>query len=352
MRPGMTARHDPSKLRRRQTVEAASFVARGIGLIATIAFLSGGGPLGPHQPQLLRNVCQLAVCWMAIGEVLSAIGFRRPGARRYELGSAVQVALDTSTILGVVVYAQGYHGQTAWPLLVIAVLVGALRHRLAGALVVWAVSSAGFAVAMGRAPDPAIRHGEVSTAVVLGLLVAILCGIQGEAFFRQVKELERARRALHHQAHHDPLTGLPNREQIAAYASAQRGRALAVLLLDLNGFKQVNDTLGHAAGDRLLQEVGRRLGAGLREGDLAGRIGGDEFIVLMPGAGARAAADLAARLRDEIRRPIDLDGRSATVGTSIGIACRAAGDQADLESLSREADAAMYRDKAASRSRT
>jgi len=178
---------------------------------------------------------------------------------------------------------------------------------------------------------------------------AVLSGIQAEAFARQVKELEAARQALHHQAHHDPLTGLPNREQVTAFARTQRGRALAVLGLDLNGFKQVNDSLGHSAGDRLLQEVGRRLATGLRDGDLAGRTGGDEFVILMPGADRRTAGDLADRLRDEVRRPVGIDGRQVRVGVSIGIACRAAGEDIDLDTLSRDADAAMYEDKSLSR---
>jgi hypothetical protein len=101
------------------------------------------------------------------------------------------------------------------------------RHRLAGALVVWAVTSVGFALAMKLIPYPSLRAGELLTAIVIGLIVAILCGIQGDAYSRQVKELERARQALHHQAHHDALTGLPNRDQLASYASGQRGRAPA-----------------------------------------------------------------------------------------------------------------------------
>ncbi|WP_433384403.1 diguanylate cyclase [Actinoplanes sp. CA-142083] len=346
----MTTTCDPSLLRKRKTVEAASFVARGVGLLATVAFLAEAmGPMSHHPPPALRTSLWLGVLLMLIANVLTAVNHRRPESPYYSALSAVQVALDTSTVTGIVVWAQGYNAQTAWPLLIIAIVVGAYRHRLAGALVVWAVTTAGFGLAMKIIPQPALREGEVLTAAVIGLIVAVLCGIQGDAYSQQVKELERARQALHHQAHHDPLTGLPNRDQVASFAATQRGRALAVLLLDLNAFKLVNDTLGHAAGDRLLQEVGRRLSAGLRAGDLAGRIGGDEFVVLMPGASPATAGELAARLREEICRPVDIDGTPAVVGASIGIACRDAGSDLGLDALTRTADEEMYRDKVASR---
>jgi diguanylate cyclase len=345
-----TTAHEPTVLRRRRTLEAAAFVARGVGLIATLVFLAGAlGPASQHIPPTLRTSCILGVILMLAGNLLAAVNLRRPGGRHYSALSAVQVGLDTSTLMGIVVWAQGYDGQTAWPLLSIAILVGAYRLRLAGALIVWAVTSAGFITAMAVIPEPALRPGELPTALLLGVIVAVLSGIQAEAFARQVKEIEAARQALHHQAHHDPLTGLPNRDRLNAYATTQHGRALAVLMLDLNGFKQVNDTLGHVVGDRLLEEIGHRLSAGLRDGDLAARMGGDEFIVLLPGASRDEARELADRLRDDIRRPVDVDGSPVSVGTSIGIACRAAGEQTSLDTLIRAADAAMYDDKALSR---
>ncbi|MET3423207.1 diguanylate cyclase (GGDEF)-like protein [Actinoplanes tereljensis] len=341
---------EPSVLRKRRTLEAAAFVARGVGLVCTLIFVLGAlGPASQHVPPTLRTSCILGLFLMACGNVLAAINYRRPDGPRYSTYSVIQVGVDTSTVMGIVVWAQGYNEQTAWPLLIIAIVVGAYRHRLAGSLVVWAVTSAGFAASMGLIPQPSLRHGELPTAVIIGLIVAVLSGIQGEAFARQVKELDLARQAMQHQAHHDHLTGLPNRDQVDQYAETQRGRSLAVLVLDLNGFKEVNDTRGHAVGDRLLQEIGHRLSGGLREGDLAGRIGGDEFIVLMPGADEHTAGELAARLREEIRRPVEIDGAPVAVGTSIGIACRPAGSARSLDDLTREADTAMYEDKAYAR---
>jgi diguanylate cyclase (GGDEF)-like protein len=192
-----------------------------------------------------------------------------------------------------------------------------------------------------------VRAEDLPFAIAIHLFVALLSGTQSSAFARQVKELHAVRKALQHQASHDGLTALPNRARITEYADGQAGREMTVLLLDLNGFKEVNDTLGHAAGDSLLREVGHRLSANLRAGDMAGRLGGDEFVVLLPDTGPAAAAEIEARLRTEIGRPVDLDGHQISVGASIGAAHRPAGATTSLTALTADADAAMYRDKTA-----
>ncbi len=160
----------------------------------------------------------------------------------------------------------------------------------------------------------------------------------------QAREHER----LQHLAMHDPLTGLPNRalmrdrlEQAVA-ADRRHGRGCAVLLVDLDGFKAVNDRLGHAAGDALLEAVAARLKTCSRESDTVTRYGGDEFVVVAgPVGGDEEAAVLAARIVSELRRPFDLGGVQAQVGASVGIARRgAAGEDAAL--LLSEADAALY----------
>jgi diguanylate cyclase (GGDEF)-like protein/PAS domain S-box-containing protein len=159
---------------------------------------------------------------------------------------------------------------------------------------------------------------------------------------------------LAHQAHHDPLTGLPNRMLFLeflqlAMARARRYRSsVAVLFLDLDRFKVVNDSLGHDAGDELLVALGRRLRGVVRPGDTVARFGGDEFTVLcedLPTADAREhAADVAERLLHVIQQPFLLDGDEQFLSASIGIAL--AGPGADRpEGLLRDADAAMYRAK-------
>ncbi len=127
------------------------------------------------------------------------------------------------------------------------------------------------------------------------------------------------------QARHDPLTGLANRglflDRLAReLSSAGEGRPTSVLFVDLDRFKTVNDTLGHAAGDELLVTVASRLRTALRDGDLTGRLGGDEFAVLLPGTGSQLARQIADRLLTALTHPLSLAGRLVAVGASIGLA--------------------------------
>lgn len=158
---------------------------------------------------------------------------------------------------------------------------------------------------------------------------------------------------LEYQALHDSLTDLPNRtlftDRLAqAILTAQREhRRLAVLILDLNRFKEVNDTLGHPLGDALLQQLGPRLAAQLRESDTLARLGGDEFAVVLPTADDEQGAALAAsRILQALREPFTVDGRKLSVGGSIGVAL-APDDGLDPVSLLRRADTAMYAAKRA-----
>ena len=154
--------------------------------------------------------------------------------------------------------------------------------------------------------------------------------------------------AKEHQALHDALTGLPNRvlfrhriEQVLN-AGTRSGRTLAVMLIDLDHFKEINDTLGHHAGDRLLQEVAERLHASIGEFDTVARLGGDEFGVLLPDlADPEEASAVAQRLLSQLREPFSIDGLTLEVDASIGIAC-APEHGSDVEQLNQRADIAMY----------
>jgi len=164
----------------------------------------------------------------------------------------------------------------------------------------------------------------------------------------EVTELRRAERELEHRASHDPLTGLPNRHQLQCelqYAiahAARTGDGLAVLYLDLDGFKEVNDRGGHDAGDRLLREVAQRLQQGLRKGDLVARVGGDEFVALLPGChDAEAARAVADGLRACLSPPFTLSDGLFRLDASVGIACFPA-DGSDPDTLLAHADRAMY----------
>lgn len=149
---------------------------------------------------------------------------------------------------------------------------------------------------------------------------------------------------------HDTLTGLPNRalfmerlnRQLAL--SRRNAQALCVLVMDLDGFKAINDELGHEAGDHLLAALGPRLMASIRESDFVSRMGGDEFAVVLVNCQLEEAGTVAGKVADAVRQPIELYGRALSVGASIGIAaCPEHG--ADAAELLRNADRAMYRSK-------
>ncbi len=171
------------------------------------------------------------------------------------------------------------------------------------------------------------------------------------ATYEDVTERRRAEAQIVHMARHDALTGLPNRvlftERVdQALAQAGRDAEFAVLLLDLDRFKAVNDTLGHPIGDELLRAVAERLQACVREVDTVARLGGDEFAIVQGGLEqAEDAAILARRIVEVVGEPYDLDGHRVVVGTSVGISI-APGDGGTCGKLLKNADVALYKAKA------
>jgi diguanylate cyclase (GGDEF)-like protein len=173
--------------------------------------------------------------------------------------------------------------------------------------------------------------------------------------FYDVTERRELAAQMSRLAYSDALTGLPNRMQLerdlnAALAAAdRRGHALALLFIDLDRFKPINDRYGHAMGDRVLCEVARRLQGALRNTDVTARIGGDEFVVLLPAlSNAGDCALVAEKLLDTLARPMHFEGHELTVGASIGLVTYPDGGR-DAETLLRQADAAMYAVKQAGR---
>jgi diguanylate cyclase (GGDEF)-like protein len=176
---------------------------------------------------------------------------------------------------------------------------------------------------------------------------------------QSLSELSRLKEQLRHQAYHDSLTGLPNRalftEQVdirLARSGVEPGGPIPVVLfLDLDDFKVVNDTLGHAAGDRLLADVAARLRTVLRSDDVAARLGGDEFAVLLDDdLGLSESEAVGHRIIESMRAAFTIDGQETTVGASIGIAAARLGtEQAD--ELLRNADVAMYTAKSSGKNR-
>jgi diguanylate cyclase (GGDEF)-like protein len=170
-------------------------------------------------------------------------------------------------------------------------------------------------------------------------------------------ELQRAISAVHAMATRDNVTGLYNRAFFAdslehALAQAERhARGVALLFMDVDHFKLVNDTLGHAAGDRSLRVIGERISACMRESDIVARLGGDEFVALIENLGASAGLDqLAQKIIDAMAQPLQLEHRELVLSVSIGVAVWPK-DGRDAPTLMRNADAALYRAKNEGRNR-
>lgn len=196
------------------------------------------------------------------------------------------------------------------------------------------------------------KNGEVYPAMVTVSVVRDKNGtfthyVMQETDISAQKEFEQR---ISHLAYRDSLTGLPNRsllrdrvEQSIAIAHREGG-TMALLFIDLDHFKNINDSLGHAVGDRLLKEIAQRLANAIREMDTVGRLGGDEFLVLLPDADADAAAHVAQKLLEECARPVVIETHSLAVTPSVGIAMYPK-DGANFDELLKTADTAMYRAK-------
>ncbi len=204
-------------------------------------------------------------------------------------------------------------------------------------------------VASWQWDDGSIRYVNVSGKPVFDADGRFL-GYRGVS--RDITERKLAEEKILHQALYDALTDLPNRSlamdrlQRDIRQTRDSGRRVAVLFLDLDDFKKVNDSLGHDTGDRLLVEVAARLKRNLRDGDTVGRLGGDEFILLLPGLrSADEAGAMAEKLLDELARPFRIEGRDLQISVSIGIAL-CPDDGQNATELLRKADVAMYQAKA------
>lgn len=190
---------------------------------------------------------------------------------------------------------------------------------------------------------------------VAAQLVQVGQGWQVVAIYRDITERKALAQRLEQLALYDPLTQLPNRTLLhdrlqQAIAACQRGFPFALLVLDLDGFKQINDTFGHHAGDLVLQQLARRLRGILRDTDTIARLGGDEFAILLPNARQAAAVAVARKLCEALALPMPIEGRSPRgaqalqVRASVGIAL-APEDGTEAERLLRRADRAMYQAK-------
>lgn len=200
------------------------------------------------------------------------------------------------------------------------------------------------------------RAGDIVDAVAAGVNAL---GEELEASYHEIErriadrtaELALVTQELSHRVRHDDLTGLINRSTFwdrlghRLAGAKRRAHGFAVLFLDLDGFKTVNDTMGHGAGDRLLVDVAHRISAQLRAGDTAARVGGDEFLVLLDEvSGDDAALAVADRVSAALQLPYTVGGRTFTTAASVGVA-RGPGDFGSVDEIVAAADAAMYEAK-------
>ncbi len=210
------------------------------------------------------------------------------------------------------------------------------RHQLMGAVEV--------NVPLNRATALAREQTQTGLLVVLGVALIVACGVC------TLIVLDRSRRGqmavrLAHQASHDSLTGLPNRvtldQRLGQALNADPFAGLAVMLLDLDNFKEINDTLGHQMGDRVLEQVGRRLAGAMRDGDMVARLGGDEFALLMVGPDVGEAEAVARRITALLDEDFSVGDYRLVVGGSVGVVI-ARDAERDAMELLRCADVAMY----------
>ncbi len=268
------------------------------------------------------------------------VGRRFPGSEELESALAGQVASEISDLEK----AENTNDRAYGKLLEVYVPLRFAASRPAGA----------FEIYLPYGPIEAAIARETRTSYLLllgglGLLYATLFRLVASAS----KKLRRQAEENRHQALHDDLTDLPNRSlfrdrvQQALRAAERDETCAAVMLIDLDRFKDVNDTLGHQSGDRLLRELGPRVGSTLRASDTVARLGGDEFAVLLPQVQDAAGAVLVAdKLRETLARPFAIDELVLEVEASVGIALFPE-HGSDVDTLLQHADVAMYRAKEA-----
>ncbi len=328
-------------------------------VMAYVAAATLRGRLGPAATPLF------AVCgtFFLLASALVVAIIARPQASPTR--RLAGMLLDMSG-LGACLYLLDAAGTALFPLYLWVIVGNGLRFGQR-----YLYTAAGLAVASLVTVMAANAWWETQRYLGAGLVVGLVAlPVYFSALLRRLnranRELELVSRDLAELAQQDPLTGLPNRRRFQDYLQAalahvrRHHTGLALLFLDLDGFKQVNDTLGHQAGDELLQELSARLTACLRDGDLlsrqetpgaaapgntVARVGGDEFLILLPSVrDASDAASVARRLLELLARPFMIGAGEFYVGASIGISLYPS-DGNDVETLIRSADMAMYHAK-------
>ena len=334
-------------------VGALAVAALGSALVLTPVLESTSGGLAAVATNLAYPLGDVLLISFVVG-IFALTGWRPGGAWLLIGGGLVTLAVADSLYLYRVVmesYEPGTVLDSIWPAGMVLLAWAAWQRTHESE----AVSLEGWAVLVVPSLFTASALGVLiygnlqginAVALVLATLAVVAAIVRTGLTFREVRSLSESRR----QALTDELTGLPNRrfflERVNIELEAARAdqRAMGLLIIDLDRFKELNDTLGHHAGDALLQEIGPRLRETLREDDVLARLGGDEFAVLVPqGAGA---AGLAERIRAALEHPFAVDGLNLPMEASVGIALFPE-HGSDAATLLQRADVAMYQAKGA-----
>jgi diguanylate cyclase (GGDEF)-like protein/PAS domain S-box-containing protein len=321
--------------------------------IRGLLLIARPSPTSEPVARALRSLATQLALTLESAALTEEVHDRRSEAR---FASLVRHASDLITVLGpdaTIVYQSpssrrvlGYEPEqligTRFDRLLVPGEEGRLLHLL----------SDGFATGEGEALECTLRHADGSSRQfeVLSTNLSDDEHVRGIVLnSRDVSERKRFEEQLAHQAFHDPVTGLPNRALFVDRVRHRIARAirsdsgLAIVFLDLDDFKTINDSLGHAAGDEVLVAVAKRLASAIRASDTAARFGGDEFALLLEDVGSvQEAADTAERIMEAVAQPLSLAGKELTIHCSMGISVPDGETATDADELIRDADAAMY----------
>ena len=331
-------------------------------LLSVVPIVLAAGAVSRLIARRQISTARLLLCGVLLGGGISAMHYTGMAAMRMDPPIVWNIARCAFSVLLAIT------GSTA--ALAVAVQTGRERRyqprvtlRWAAALLMgstvaamhyFAMSAAGFAVgARCLSATSMLRGNGLGLAIALlslgGLAFTLIVSIIHQQVLRRQKRtnaaLDRAQKALNYQAYHDALTGLPNRTYLVnglRKLLMESSDNLAVLFVDLDGFKTINDSLGHHAGDEFLRSVARAMRAGVRERDTVARFGGDEFVIVLRAyGGPDNLISICEKILELVSRPVQVSAHTVTVTPSIGIAV-APGDGEDADTLLRNADAAMY----------
>lgn len=350
-------------------------VATILPLVAIYIVVFWSAALGEEHLYVWKRLIQWAlvaflVWWVLLGAVVSVV------IRRDRLDAVARSLLFIAP-LGSLLFAAGISviDQLVSPNIstfVMGTIFTSLlvQMRTSTAALIHILSCAFFLAGMQLAqPDPAIRLANSTDGIAVSLISVLLSAVlwRKDARFIMLQrklrttndELHRQQEDLKHLATRDPLTGLSNRAELFRAAGAElqrarrRGTSTSAIMLDLDHFKRVNDVHGHQAGDAVLVHVAKLLAQSIRSTDLVGRMGGEEFMVVLPDTGLTAALKLADKLRDEIRGcAITLPGGQAlAVTASCGVSSVPGDAERDMDWLYASADHALYEAKRLGRDR-